>query len=189
MCAYLLSFVAVLFVLGVQYYWDRRTPGRDRDNSIPDKTDCNQSKKRRRRKAFKKQTAGSAPPPSMANHSQSWLQKQAPEGLADGKVRRVYFIRHGQGKHNLEKAARWTADPSLTVEGVAQVRRSAESLFRGAEERFLPQIIITSPLRRTIETTLLVLEALRKEAGLHPRVLVTPLLSESWSARYLKNKS
>lgn len=92
-----------------------------------------------------------------------------PEGSAvagNGVVKRVTFIRHGEGVHNAfrnaEKAAGRTPtakrhnmhevpaelhDPPLTEKGRDEAARA-----RAAAKRCAPQLLVTSPLRRAVQT-------------------------------------
>lgn len=63
----------------------------------------------------------------------------------------IHLVRHGQGLHNLSYANLHLPDPGLTPLGEEQAR--------GLISRFLGlanvQLIVSSPLRRTIQTALL----------------------------------
>lgn len=66
----------------------------------------------------------------------------------------LHCIRHGEGFHNLNQENRQIHDPSLTDKGREQCRASCKAFpFHGNVE-----LILVSPLRRTIQTALLVLE-------------------------------
>lgn len=66
----------------------------------------------------------------------------------------LHCIRHGQGHHNLSKENRQIHDPSLTEEGEEQCRASCKAFpYHDKIE-----LILVSPLRRTIQTALLVLQ-------------------------------
>lgn len=66
----------------------------------------------------------------------------------------LHCIRHGEGYHNLSQEKRQIHDPSLTEKGEEQCRASCKAFpYHDNIE-----LIIVSPLRRTIQTALLVLE-------------------------------
>jgi len=92
--------------------------------------------------------------------------------IPDG-CKRVHFVRHGEGDHNVWRAQehakgqapmakRWNfsevpaelLDPHLTEKG----RKEAESA-RGVADQCQPELLVTSPLRRTVETCLLIFKA------------------------------
>lgn len=64
---------------------------------------------------------------------------------------KIVFVRHGQGEHTLNPPnSLHIQDPKLTKEGVVQARRLIREL-----PLIESDIVITSPLRRTVETALL----------------------------------
>ncbi|KAB8303335.1 hypothetical protein EYC80_004768 [Monilinia laxa] len=70
----------------------------------------------------------------------------------------VHLMRHGQAYHNLGHSIDQTnvqsyaiPDPPLTDEGIKQAKAARE---RMAERCAVPNLVLTSPLARTIETTL-----------------------------------
>jgi broad specificity phosphatase PhoE len=99
---------------------------------------------------------------------------------SDQADKTVLFIRHGQCAHNVNPAARWAPDPAMTAEGVRQVSETAARLL---DRGVVPQLIVTSPMLRCLESTALLLEQLRLGPGLQPRVVVAAACSERWSAR------
>ncbi|ATY63949.1 Histidine phosphatase clade-1 [Cordyceps militaris] len=69
----------------------------------------------------------------------------------------IHCVRHGQGVHNLSHDNHDMPDPSLTTLGEEQSRELAEKhggVFEGAE------LILASPLRRTISTALLAFKSI-----------------------------
>jgi len=72
-------------------------------------------------------------------------------------TKEVWFVRHGQAEHNLTDDFE-LPDPSLTNYGVEQAKAVpgeeilSDALSRAPDRR--AQLIITSPLRRTIQTSL-----------------------------------
>lgn len=107
--------------------------------------------------------------------------------------RTITLIRHGEAQHNLgvsprisrvalasinipSQGPRWRhlLDPELTADGIAQSLSLAQE---PATHLPVPDLILTSPLLRAIQTTLLAFSPLLDEnASL--RVLVTPLAQE-----------
>jgi broad specificity phosphatase PhoE len=81
-----------------------------------------------------------------------------------GNTKRVYFVRHGQGHHNVlweagqETAACELRDPGLTslgweqAEAVARDPLLQKALFGDETEQ--AQLVVVSPLRRTTETAI-----------------------------------
>lgn len=63
-------------------------------------------------------------------------------------VKRVIFVRHGQGYHNANADGLSIFDPSLTERGVAE----AQSVFTKDLATFQPQVAFVSPLWRTLQT-------------------------------------
>ncbi|KAJ6035800.1 phosphoglycerate mutase [Penicillium herquei] len=63
----------------------------------------------------------------------------------------IHCVRHGQGEHNLSHDNHNMPDPSLTTLGEEQSRNIAEN-YRGVFEG--SELILASPLRRTISTAL-----------------------------------
>jgi broad specificity phosphatase PhoE len=95
--------------------------------------------------------ASKIPPPS-----KSWPETSLPAEInllltiAPAMVGRIHIVRHGHGLHNVDNDSS-IPDPELTTEGMVQ---------SGALRRDFPHndkigLIITSPLRRSIQTTLL----------------------------------
>lgn len=73
--------------------------------------------------------------------------------FTNGKV--LHFVRHAQGYHNVDKRPiqQQDADASLTKEGVEQCRR-----LQRAVAELQPDLIVSSPLTRTLQTASLVFE-------------------------------
>jgi len=65
----------------------------------------------------------------------------------DGRIVNLYFIRHGESMHNLNKQNKNIFDPPLTKEGISQ----SSDLYKNIID-IKPDLIYTSPLRRTIQT-------------------------------------
>ncbi|MBS4200772.1 histidine phosphatase family protein [Bacillus sp. FJAT-49732] len=79
----------------------------------------------------------------------------------------LIFIRHGQGEHTLDiPVSLQLNDPSLTQKGVEQARLLRSDLPLSKED-----IIIISPIRRTLETALIWSE------NVPCRKIITPLVS------------
>jgi probable phosphoglycerate mutase len=75
-----------------------------------------------------------------------------------GRPTRLLLLRHGVTPLTLEKRFAGVGDPALTPEGEEQARRAAERLR--ADARFGPiDVILASPLRRTLATAGAVAEA------------------------------
>lgn len=69
-----------------------------------------------------------------------------PEPKDERVVKRVVFVRHGQGVHNLGRPQEF--DPELTSQGVNEAR----AVFAGELACFRPTIVLVSPLWRTLQT-------------------------------------
>lgn len=96
----------------------------------------------------------------------------------------LLLVRHGEGVHNVWRAAEFAAgrkphakrgnrhdvpatlhDPLLTVDGEAEVAATAEARAQQAD-RSAPTLVVTSPLRRAVQTMLAVFGAeLRADAS------------------------
>jgi len=91
-------------------------------------------------------------------------------------AKRLHFVRHGEGYHNVYRAKEFAAgrtphakrgnlhevpaelhDPRLTEKGRAEAALAAASL-RGRRPAPRPELLVTSPLRRAVQTLLLVFE-------------------------------
>lgn len=79
----------------------------------------------------------------------------------------LVFIRHGQGEHTLNvPSSLQLPDPSLTIQGIEQAKLLRDQLPLTNQD-----IIIISPIRRTIETTLIWSE------HINCRKIVSPIVS------------
>lgn len=87
--------------------------------------------------------------------------------------KRVCFIRHGQGIHNVSMSGARVTDPVLTDEGKAQVARARKTLVQSVPEF---ELVMVSPLTRALQTALGIFE------GSELPMLVTPLLRERLGA-------
>ena len=67
-------------------------------------------------------------------------------------LKRVVFVRHGEGFHNVAYATGGDGhrifDPKLTLQGISEAR----ALFTGNLSSFKPEVAFVSPLWRTLET-------------------------------------
>jgi broad specificity phosphatase PhoE len=95
--------------------------------------------------------------------------------------KQVWFVRHGEAEHNISDDFD-CPDPALTETGKQQahkVSRDTESGLRYAlynkDKHNRPQLIITSPLRRTIQTTIAAFGDLRPSIPIicHPDIQET----------------
>jgi len=91
--------------------------------------------------------------------------------LAAGK--RVLFIRHGQGKHNVSMLGWYLVDPPLTAKGEDQAKKLHENIKDEVGE---VELVIVSPLMRAMQT------ALGGFDGCAVPFYVTPLLRERLGA-------
>ncbi|MGG6293297.1 histidine phosphatase family protein [Leptolyngbya sp. AN02str] len=66
------------------------------------------------------------------------------------KLLKIMFVRHGQSTGNLQKQMQGNADFELTAEGRQQVEKLAAQLI---EEGWQPTHIYTSPVKRAVQTT------------------------------------
>lgn len=90
---------------------------------------------------------------------------------------RLYFVRHGEGHHNTNKLYS-TPDFELTDLGKDQARGVTERLLK------LPiEIIISSPYKRTIQTTEIINQKLKKE------VIFSDLVAEIKRPKEIAGKS
>ena len=78
-------------------------------------------------------------------------------GAAPIPARDFYFLRHGQTDGDLQRRAQRTADIALNEAGVAEAKDAANR-FKGAG---LIECIVSSPLRRAMETAAIVGDALK----------------------------
>ncbi len=104
---------------------------------------------------------------------------QIPFGV---KVKQIHFLRHAHGKHNEVGEVDYTqyqredlVDAELTELGIQQCLRLKESM-----KPINPQLIVTSPMRRTLQTAVnsfphliesipwIALECIREQTGFHP---------------------
>jgi len=87
------------------------------------------------------------------------------------KTKRLYLIRHGEALHNKLAGEKGTAvyldplltDPSLTPTGVSQAK-ALQGKIKGTE------LLIVSPLERTIETALHIFDAVEDHFKLPPAI-------------------
>lgn len=92
--------------------------------------------------------------------------------------KQVLFVRHGQAAHNIKnlvvdgKRGYAIPDPNLTDDGIAQ---AAEARSKWASFISSAQLVVTSPLKRTVRTTL---ELTRGSE--HVCVIVNPDISERY---------
>jgi broad specificity phosphatase PhoE len=84
----------------------------------------------------------------------------------------IHCVRHGQGVHNLSHANHHLPDPELTPLGEEQAR----SLCARYPKLANVQLIVSSPLRRTLQTALLAFPS-QLEGGL--QVLALPEMQEA----------
>lgn len=84
----------------------------------------------------------------------------------------IHCVRHGQGVHNLSHANHHLPDPELTPLGEEQAR----SLCAKYPKLANVQLIVSSPLRRTLQTALLAFPS-QLEGGL--QVLALPEMQEA----------
>lgn len=83
-----------------------------------------------------------------------------PEGPAP---LRVYFIRHGEARHNVDPEAWKERDPPLTARGEAQASQLRHHPLLVGLRR--PLIVVVSPLRRTLQTATLGFTGQEEAAG------------------------
>ena len=70
-----------------------------------------------------------------------WLQQRR-------RLVRLWIVRHGEAEHNIDKVNGWKIrDPHLTAKGWSQARAAAAAMPPGGFD-----VVISSPLRRCIET-------------------------------------
>ena len=86
----------------------------------------------------------------------------------------VFFVRHGESAHNIDPAALQTPDNPLTDVGKQQAGVAGGVLRQIAEEWGGFDLVVTSPMTRTVETCLIAMDA----SGLdHPAPVILPLLT------------
>ena len=94
-------------------------------------------------------------------------------GSGGVRVKSLYLLRHAEGTHNAAESffgtPVWDAseslkdeyeDPALTEKGRGQCEAFARGLPKALAEGFAPQLVICSPLQRTMQTAALCLDAL-----------------------------
>ena len=79
-------------------------------------------------------------------------------------LKRVVFVRHGQGDHNVTQDYANLFDPSLTPQGVGEAR----AVFTGALADFRPTVAFVSPLWRTLQTCTQAFRAREERGGPPP---------------------
>ena len=95
-------------------------------------------------------------------------------------MKRVLFVRHGQGAHNLPSNDKQTPDPPLNPTGTAQVTATRSALLADDGDGFGGiELVVSSPLRRAVQTTLLLFPTTPGEKP-PPPVYITPLVTERW---------
>lgn len=67
--------------------------------------------------------------------------------LDNGRTVNLYFIRHGQSEHNINKNYKNIFDPPLTKIGISQ----SQDLYKNILD-IKPDLIYSSPLRRSLQT-------------------------------------
>ncbi|KAI1814864.1 histidine phosphatase superfamily [Poronia punctata] len=87
----------------------------------------------------------------------------------------IDIVRHGEARHNVEKNGSYLRDPSLTPNGVNQCRALCNNYRNFSQVAH----IISSPMRRAIETTVIAFEPLILQGA---RITLIPELQET-SAR------
>ena len=92
--------------------------------------------------------AGSSPPSWAPDH-------RSTEGPPSRRITHVWAVRHGQAWHNLDRQNGWRLpDPGLTALGWEQATAAAGLLPQNLS------LLVSSPLRRTVQTTAAALTAL-----------------------------
>jgi broad specificity phosphatase PhoE len=76
-----------------------------------------------------------------------------PEPSPPRRLVRVAFFRHGQGQHNAESLQIF--DPSLTSRGEDEARAIAKLYATAGGKLPAPQLVVVSPLHRTLQTATL----------------------------------
>lgn len=85
----------------------------------------------------------------------------------------IHCVRHAQGYHNLSVAAHNLHDPLLTTAGDEQCR----NLQKKFPNMRSIDLVVASPLKRTLHTALIAFEPVLKEKGLN--VIALPELQET----------
>ena len=88
-------------------------------------------------------------------------------------VRQIFFVRHGQSAHNIDRAALDTPDNPLTDAGREQARVANRVLHRITQDWGSFDLVVTSPMTRAIETCLIATQGLGS-----PLPVVLPLVTE-----------
>lgn len=85
-------------------------------------------------------------------------------------TKRIVFIRHGQGYHNLDGGRPAEFDPALTPQG----EKEARAVFAdGSLANFVPTLALVSPLWRTLQTCTLALRQACELGHECPRIVAT----------------
>ena len=85
----------------------------------------------------------------------------------------IHCVRHAQGYHNLSIAVHALHDPALTPVGEEQCR----TLKKKFPNMHSIDLVVASPLKRTLNTALIAFEPVLKEKGLN--VIALPELQET----------
>ena len=116
----------------------------------------------------------------------SWFRAQQSLCASSGvQLKTLSFLRHAEGTHNEAEArvgyAVWEAtesqrdiytDPDLTAKGVEQCNRFAKQLPAALAQGFTPQLVVCSPMLRTLRTASICLDALPAESAAGPHWVV-----------------
>jgi hypothetical protein len=95
--------------------------------------------------------------------------------VKQAQTKRVYFVRHGQALHNVNRADNYSLprDAELTEEGLTHARRLRQMFLNLAQKEGVKfEAVITSPLLRSIQTAQAAVE------GMGVSIEVSPLVSE-----------
>jgi broad specificity phosphatase PhoE len=108
----------------------------------------------------------------------SELQRSHSSRQTGIRFKTLYFLRHAEGLHNVAERTHgtrhWEAvealkdeytDPDLTEKGRGQCLALAKGLPAALAAGLAPQLVLCSPLRRTLQTAALSLEALPHDAA------------------------
>eukprot|EP01044_Picomonas_judraskeda_P027740 COSAG03_NODE_8938_length_758_cov_1.274659_2_plen_120_part_01 len=102
---------------------------------------------------------------------------------ADAQAKTVWFVRHGEAEHNRllatgkQQEARALRDPRLTPRGCAQAKKLRSNPLLSDALSSQPgsaaELLVLSPMRRTIETGAMAFGATQLPVALNPDIQVS----------------
>lgn len=105
--------------------------------------------------------AGTSVPPGSSRQPSNWSGAKGP-APTEGAAKLVHFVRHAQGHHNVSQAPIYQRphDAYLTQQGVEQC-----AALQAATCELRPELVVASPLTRTVQTATLCFDPQRAASG------------------------